>query len=111
MGDHIGNDEGVGGVFPSDFLEYYRENSSVHLAGGLRKAPNRRDHKSGGSMTNSGIFMEAAGNRYGVHCDMPDLRVVYWGGAYVRDQLETEVLGVGPPQGLGGGLILKRGAG
>ena len=39
--------------------------------------PARRGHRGGGAMANAGICTEASVNHCGVHCNTPDIGVVY----------------------------------
>ena len=72
--------------------------------------PIRRCYIGGGTVSSAVICKEATGNHCGVHCDMTNLRVLYWGGAGDRVQSDPEVVGAGPNPG-GGKCSLIRGGG
>ena len=92
MGYHVYNDEGVGGVSPSDYLEYHGEDGLAHQVGGLGMPPGRRGHIVGGDVVNVGICMEVIGIHCRVHCNTPNLRVVYQGRADSGFQSDPEVV-------------------
>ena len=71
--------------------------------------PGKRGHIGSGSVYNAGIYTDASGNHCGVHCNMPDLLVLYWGGSDARVQSDPELVGAGPHLGGGGKQIQLRG--
>ena len=62
-------------------------------------------------MANLGICTQAVGNHSRVHCERPDIRVVYKGGTDSGVQLEPDVVGSEPHTGGGGQRRQQRGGG
>ena len=81
MGDHGINDEGVGGVSPSDIEEAHKEDDPARPVVRLVRAPRRIGYRFRVASANGVICMQAAGNTCGIYCDTPDLQILYWGEA------------------------------
>ena len=58
--------------------------------------PVRRGHRGGGDVDNAGTCTEAEGNHCKLHCNTPNIRVFYWGGADDGFHSEPEVVGKVP---------------
>ena len=81
MGDNRINDEGVGGVSPSDIEEAHKEDGPARPVARLVMSPRRIGYRFRVASANAGICMQAAGNTCGIYCDTPDLQILFWGGA------------------------------
>ena len=81
MGDHGGNYKGGVVISSLDHEGGHREDGPVCQGVMLVMDPVRRGYIGGGTLDDTVICIEASGNNFIIYCDMPDLRIVYRGGA------------------------------